>query len=123
MNWQDLILSVVSIVLTSLVSWAMVELKKWLSKKAKTEKQEELMTNALDIVESAVKVVYQTYVEELKGKDMFTKEAQVEALSKAKTIAEEQCSQAVKDYINLTFGDFGRWVNIAIEAAIYSLKN
>lgn len=123
MNWQDLVLSIVSLVLTSLISWAMVELKKWLSKKAKTEKQEQLMTSAVDAVASAVKVVYQTYVEELKGKDMFTREAQAEALAKAKTIAEEQCSQAVKDYINLTFGDFGKWVNIAIETAIYNLKN
>lgn len=123
MNWQDLVLSIVSLILTSLISWAMVELKKWLSKKAKNEKQEQLMTSAVDTVANVVKVVYQTYVEELKGKDMFTKEAQAEALQKAKDMIGEQCSQAVKDYISENFGDFGSWVSLAIEAAIYNLKN
>ena len=81
------------------------------------------MTLATQIVTNAVKVVFQTYVESLKNSGNFTKEAQIEALTKAKNIVLSQIGSDVKEYISSNYGDFNNWLEIQIESTINSLKN
>lgn len=122
MDWQTLIIGIVSFVITSLLSWSFAELRSWIKKKASYSKFAEYLTRAVTVVEGAVKSTYQTYVEALKGQDMFTAEAQKEALERAKNTAASQLTGEVKDYIESTFGDVDKWIYNQIESAIYDLK-
>lgn len=123
MDWQTLLLSAVSIILTALVTWLSQRLITWLNSKISNSKNAQYLTDAVDVVTRAVKVTYQTYVEALKNKDMFDKDAQIEALKQARDMVLAQLSQDVKDYIEKNFGDVEGWINGMIESTIYDLKN
>ena len=62
--------------------------------------------------------VYGSYIH-----GIFDKEAQVEALTRAKNIALSQITEDTKKYIEDNYGDFNNWVTIQIEATIDLLKN
>ncbi len=66
---------------------------------------------------------YQTYVESLKDKNMFTPEAQKEALLKAGEMALAQLTEDSKKWIETNFGDVKTWITNTIESVIYDLKN
>ncbi len=123
MDWQTLLLSALSIVLTALVTWLSERLITYLNTKITNTKYAKHLTDAVSIVMGAVKSTYQTYVEELKDKNMFTKEAQKEALNRAKDIALAQLSQELKTFIETNFGDLEKWIQEAVESSLYDLKN
>lgn len=123
MDWQTILLSVLSIVLTALFTWLSERLISWINTKLKNTKYAKYLTDAVDAVTRAVKATYQTYVEALKNKDMFTSDAQVEALNKAKDMALSQLSQETKDYIQNNFGNVESWVTSTVESILYDLKN
>lgn len=123
MDWQTVLLSVVSIVLTALVTWASERLISYLNTKISNAKYAKYLTDSVTIVMGAVKSTYQTYVEALKDKDMFTEEAQKEALTRATTLAMSQLSQELQTFITTNFGDLEGWIQNAIESSLYDLKN
>ena len=123
MDWQTVLLSVVSIVLTALVTWASERLISYLNTKISNAKYAKYLTDSVTIVMGAVKSTYQTYVEALKEKDMFTEEAQKEALTRATTLALSQLSQELQTFITTNFGDLEGWIQNAIESSLYDLKN
>ena len=124
---NEILLNVISIICTTviipLITWGGTELIKFIKTKTKNEKATEYLTLATQIVTNAVKVVFQTYVESLKNSGNFTKEAQIEALTKAKNIVLSQIGSDVKNYISDNYGDFNNWLEIQIESTINSLKN
>lgn len=123
MDWQTVLLSVLSIVLTALVTWASERLISYLNTKITNTKYAKYLTDAVDIVTGAVKSTYQTYVEALKDKNMFTEEAQKEALTRATNMALSQLSQELQTFITTNFGDLEGWIQNAIESSLYDLKN
>ena len=123
MDWQSILLSVVSVVLTALASWLTQRLIAWINSKISNSKNAKYITEAVEVVARAVKVTYQTFVQTLKDKNIFDKEAQLQALNQAKEMALSQLSQDVKDYIESNFGDIESWINNMIESTIYDLKN
>ena len=123
MDWQSILLSIVSIVLTALVSWLTQRLITWINSKISNSKNAKYLTDAIEVVARAVKVTYQTYVQALKDKNMFDKTAQLQALTQARDMVLSQLSQDVKDYIESNFGDIESWINNMIESTIYDLKN
>ena len=76
MTWNDILISVVSLILTGLASWAVATFTAWMNEKLKGKKSQKYANEALAIVTACVKSTYQTYVEALKGTDLWTKEAQ-----------------------------------------------
>ena len=123
MNWQAILLSIISIVLTALVSWGAERLIALINSKLANTKYAKYLTSVVDIITRAVKTTYQTYVEALKDKNMFTPDAQKEALSKAGEMALAQLSDDSKKWIETNFGDVKKWVANTIESVIYDLKN
>jgi hypothetical protein len=123
MNWQAILLSVISIVLTALVSWGAERLIALINSKLANSKYAKYLTSVVDVITRAVKTTYQTYVETLKNKDMFTADAQKEALSKAGEMALAQLSEDSKEWIKTNFGDVKVWISNTIESVIYDLKN
>ena len=123
MNWQAILLSIISIVLTALVSWGAERLIALINSKLANSKYAKYLTSIVDVVTRAVKTTYQTYVETLKDKNMFTADAQKEALSKAREMALAQLTDDSKKWIQTNFGDVKTWIANTIESVIYDLKN
>lgn len=124
---NDIILNIISVVVTAvilpLISYAGTRLITWLNAKIKDENAKQQLTVATDIVTSAVRSVFQTYVEALKKNGTFDKESQKVALIKAKDEALSQMSDDIKDYITKNYGDLQTWLTTQIEATINILKN
>ena len=69
-------------------------------------------------VEDAVMAVNQTFVEELKKKNLFDKEAQEEAFDRALDGTLKALLQSTVEFINNTYGDITIWLKDKIEAAV-----
>lgn len=123
MDWQAILLSVIGVVLTALVSWGAERLIALINTKLANSKYAKYLTSAIDVITRAVKTTYQTYVESLKDKNMFTEEAQKEALSKAGEMALSQLTDDYKQWIETNFGNVETWISNTIESVIYDLKN
>lgn len=123
MDWKQLLLEVALGVLAVLGSWVLAKVKTLINTKVKNEKARELLNAATSAVSSTVKATYQTYVENIKGTDAWTVEAQKLALAKAAEAAKAQMSAEVQAYIKENYGDVETWLTNAIEAEIYTLKN
>ena len=124
---NEILLNILSVVVTAvilpLISYAGTKLVSYLNSKIQNEKTKDLLAQATLVVTNAVRAVFQTYVDSLKKSGNFGKEAQIEALNKAKEIALAQLSEDVKDYINKNFGGVDSWLTTQIEATINLIKN
>lgn len=124
---NEIIISVISVVVTAviipLISFLGLKLSQWINQQIKDDKNKSLLSKANDIVMTAVKSVFQTYVESLKEADAFSPEAQQVALNKARAIVASELTTELKDFIKDNYGDLANWLTNAIEASIYKLKN
>ena len=124
---NEILLNVLSVLLTAvilpLISIAGTQLIKFINSKIKNNELAKQLTTATTIVTNAVRVVFQTYVDTLKKNGSFDKEAQAEALNRAKNIALSQITEDTKSYIEENYGDFNNWLTIQIESTIDLLKN
>ncbi len=118
----NILAAVTTCIILPLISFLGIKLSQWLSTKIKDEKAAKLLTQATEIVVTAVKSVFQTYVESLKNSGTFDKTAQLEALNKAKAIVTSELTVELKDFIVSNYGDLGSWITNQIEASIYKLK-
>lgn len=122
-NLMNILFTALGIIVTGLATWLSSALVKFLNEKIKDKKLTNWLTQIVDIITSAVKFTYQTYVEELKGKDIFTKEAQEKALNETYERVKNQLSKEAIKFIEENYGDVEKWIKEKIEAVIYSLKN
>lgn len=127
MNWQEIVIKIAIGVATALIaalgSWVLVKVKTFISTKIKNTKLAELLTGVLDVVESAVKATYQTYVESIKGTDKWDIDAQKTALLNALNMTKAQLSDKVKKQIEGMYGNIDVYLTTQIESTLYELKN
>lgn len=123
---NEMLINIISVLVTAVVipviSLLGAKLVSWLSTKIKNEKANKMIKTATEIVVSAVKTVFQTYVDALKKEGKFDKESQILALTKAKDIALSQMTEDVKEFIQTNYGGLELWLTIQIEATINTLK-
>ncbi len=123
---NDIIISIISVVVTSivlpLITIGGTKLIQYLNQKIKDEKTRNVLTGITQIVERAVRSVFQTYVESLKKSGTFDKEAQLKALSFAKTEVMKELSDDAIDFIKSNYGDIQGFIANQIEATINILK-
>ncbi len=124
---NEILLNILSIVVTAVVipviSFLGYKLSNFLSTKIKDEKAANFLKQASEIVLSAVRSVFQTYVESLKNSGSFNKDAQAIAFNKAYSIIESQIQGELKDFIISNYGDLSVWITNQIEASVNILKN
>ena len=77
---------------------------------------------AIELVQKVVDKVSQTYVDSLKAKNEFTKEAQASSLAKAIDDAKTLISAETQGLISSVYSDFDKWLEIQIESYIRSQK-
>lgn len=122
MDIKSILISIGTAVIFALVSWGLTLLTTWLRTKIKNKKIAELLSSILNIVTNAVKVVYQTYVENIKGTDEWTVDAQKKALQMALEKAKKQLSKDTIKFIEDTYGNLDDYLTNLIEATLYNLK-
>lgn len=86
--------------------------------KTENERAKHYIEEVTEAVTTAVTATSQTYVDALKNKNMFTKEAQVEALEKAKNTAVAIISPAAAEFITEVYGDLELYLTAKIEEAV-----
>lgn len=122
MNWESIfteaIIGLVGFVITVLGSLVTY----WISTKIKDEKLKGILQSLHGVVKDSVLEVYQTYVEELKCKNAFDREAQKTALSRAMQIIETNMSQDVKEWLKSNVSDVQEYIKGLIESQIALLK-
>lgn len=123
---NDIIISIISVVVTSVVSPLITlggaKLIQYLNQKIKDEKIRNTLTGITQLVERAVRSVFQTYVESLKKSGTFDKEAQLKALSFARTEVMKELNDDAIDFIKSNYGDIQGFITNQIEATINLLK-
>ena len=120
---QNILLSALGVIITGLATWLSTYIVKLLNEKIKDKQFARWLSQIIEIITNAVKCTYQTYVEALKDENMFTKEAQEEALKRTLQSIKSQLSQESIKFIKDNFGDVEKWLIEKIESIIYSLKN
>ena len=75
-----------------------------------------------DTITTAVVAVNQTYVDELKKDDAFTKEAQAQAFAKVYNTVMNSLTEQVKETLTNTIGDIESYVTNRIEETVVSTK-
>jgi hypothetical protein len=99
----------------------------YIIKKAKTyfdlKTDNDLIQKTLDIVETIVIEVTQTYVESLKATNMFTEEAQKTAFDQAFSKAKYLISIEAQELISEVYTDFDVWLTSQIEFYVNRNKN
>ena len=123
MDWTDILFSVLGIILTGLASWGTSVLIKWLNSKIKNKEFAAFATTIVTVINNAVKATYQTYVESIKGTDLWTKEAQERALQMALETAKSELTTEAIAYIEEQHGDVEKYLVTLIESSLYDLKN
>ena len=122
MNWESILTEVILSITGIIISGLGALVSYWISKKIKDDKIKGIMNSLHDVVKKATLEVYQTYVEELKEKDMFSAEAQKIALSRALKIIETNSTQDVKEWLKSNVSDVQGYLKSLIEAQIALLK-
>ncbi len=124
---NEIVMNIISVVVTAvvipLISIGGTQLIKLINKKIQNTEAAKHLTAATNIVLTAVRSVFQTYVETLKAQGKFDAHSQTVALTKAKDIALSQLTENTKAYIKENFGDLDSWLTNQIESTINLLKN
>ena len=124
---NDIIISIISVVVTGvvlpLITFAGTRLIQYLNQKIKDEKTKNILTGIAQIVERAVRSVFQTYVEALKKSGTFDKEAQLNALAIARTEVMKELNDDTIEFIQNNYGDIQNYITSQIEATINLIKN
>lgn len=123
---NDIIISIISIVVTSvvlpLITLGGTRLIQYLNQKIKDEKTRSILTGLTAIIERAVRSVFQTYVESLKKTNSFGKEEQAKALELARSEVTKQLTNETSGFIQETYGDVNTFITSQIESTINLLK-
>ena len=123
MQWQEIVYTVIALLVTSVVMYGITQLKNYIATKLKDGNLKNFLNIALSSIQTAVKSTYQTYVESIKGTEDWTTDAQQAALDAALETAKASLSSDVQEYIKTTYGDVDTWIKTQIEATLYDLKN
>lgn len=122
---KEFVFTLLQAVLSVVIPVATAYLVSFLKKKsaqAQTQIENDTAKHYLDeitnAVTTAVSATSQTYVDALKKDNAFTKEAQLEALNKAKDTALSILSPAAAQFVSEVYGDLNSFLVAKIEEAV-----
>lgn len=120
---MNIIWAALGVIVTGLASFVVAKFTTWINTKIEDKKAANYLSTIMDLVCSSVQEIYQVYVEGLKEKNNFSKEAQKAALEMCLKKIKSKMAPELIDYITKNFGDMDEYLKSLIESTIYSLKN
>lgn len=122
---KELIITLLEAVITAAVPIVVAYLVGFLKRisvqvaiKTENDTAKHYIEEVTEAVTTAVTATSQTYVDALKNKNLFSKEAQEEALKKAKSTAIAIISPAAAEFIKEVYGDLEMYLTAKIEEAV-----
>lgn len=129
MEYKELIQTILQTVLIPLLIALTGFVVKWVNAKAnelKSKTQDDRYDLYIDILQELVTktviMVNQTYVDELKKENAFTKEAQIEAFNKVYETVITSLSEDVYTYLEQIIGNLNDYITVLIESAVKQQK-
>jgi predicted PurR-regulated permease PerM len=120
---MEYVFSALGILITGLVTWGTAVLVKWLNTKIANKEVAGFAATIVTVVGNAVKATYQAYVQAIKGTNLWTSDAQKEALKYALETSKAELTEGAINYIKETHGDVDKYLTTLIESILYDLKN
>ena len=117
------ILPALGTALSGLLSWAVAEFIRWVKSKTNNQTLVNMLEEIAQAGNVAVQATYQTYVEGLKGTDLWTEEAQNKALNEAIRVMKEQLSEKAIKWIQDNHGNIEAYLINTIESSLFETKN
>ena len=112
------VLSVVGIVVSGVGAFVM----SWIRSKIKNEKIAQMVDDAYHIINEGVVYVYQTYVEGLKGTDLWDENAKQAAKQKAFEYISKNLSSEIVKFLQQNGTIIEEWILEQIEIAVQNHK-
>lgn len=129
MEYKELIQTITQTVIIPLLIALTGFIIKWVNAKAKELKEKAadnryyLYIDILqELVTKTVTMVNQTYVDELKKENAFTKEAQIEAFNKVYETVLSSLSEDVYTYLEQIIGNLSDYITVLIESSVKQQK-
>lgn len=120
---KEIITTTVTSVVGAIVAIAGAYLVAFLKKKVKNEEVRQILTDASNIVLDGVNYVYQTYVEGLKGTDLWDANAMAEANRLASEYIKTNLPNDISIYLAAQGKNLDQWIQEQTEIAINKAKN
>ncbi len=122
MDWTEIIIAIIQLIIAPLLIWGVKEGIGYIKLKANNEKLAFYFDRAEDAIYTAVEEIQQTFVDDVKKRGTWDKEAATQAFELALSKAKSLMSQAVYDMIDHAVGDANTWLTAKIESTVYELK-
>ena len=130
MEYKDLVSTIIQTVLIPLLIALTGFLVKWINAKAneakdkvKDDKYYLYIDILQELVTKTVIMVNQTYVDELKKENAFTKEAQIEAFKRVYETVIASLSEDVYVYLEQIIGNLDDYLTVLIESSVKAQKS
>ena len=123
MDWNEILTQVILYVIGGVFTLLGGVITWWISTKVKDEKLKKTLNGALKVVSDGVDYVYQTFVQSLKGTDLWDEKAMKDAYDKAVEYINKNLSQDALNYLKENGKDIQEWIKEQIEIAIKKSKD
>lgn len=118
MSWEDILVYVIDAAAGIIIAIAIPWLAKMLKGKVDSDIAQSLVTQAEKTVTDCVIMVNQTFVDALKAEGKFDKNAAEAAFERCRSEVLAILSEAAKEAVISTVGDFEAWLNMQIESNV-----
>jgi hypothetical protein len=118
LEYQEVISVVWTVIILPILTYVGTQISAW-AKAKKLDKYTNILKENITI---AVKDVYTTYVDELKGTEAWTEETKAQALQMAKDKAIYALTDSAYRTLKLANEDFEEYLTTLVEAKLYDLK-
>lgn len=122
MDWNQLLLYILETLIGLVITVGIPYAFSLLRQKVKNEQMQRVISRVEKLVSDTVRVINQTYVDEMKEKDLFDEKAQKEAFELCKQNVLCLLNKEAYDAICETFGDFEGWIRTQIESTVRAEK-
>ena len=122
MEWKEILTTIILSVIGAIISGIGAFIMAWIRSKIKNEKVAKIIDDAYRIVNEGVIYVYQTYVEGLKGTDLWNDTAKDIAKQKAVDYVNKNLSAEVTKFLEKNGTVIEEWICEQIEIAVQQQK-
>lgn len=122
MDWKEILTSTIMSIIGLIISGLGTFLMSWIKTKIKNEKDSKILEDAIKIVSDSVDYVYQTYVENLKGTNLWDQKAMLNAKEQAVNYIKKNLSQEIINFLEKHGKVVTVWIDDQIEVAIKKQK-
>lgn len=122
MELKEILTTVILSVIGAIISGIGAFVMAWIRSKIKNEKVAKIIDDAYRIVNEGVMYVYQTYVDSLKGTDLWDDVAKETARQKAFEYINKNLSTEVVNFLEQNGATLKEWIAEQIEIAVQQQK-